>query len=51
MNYGYERSNVDMNDEYTRLMEAQAAFRACSTALSTINQLNMKSAAQIAAIS
>ena len=51
MNYGYERSNVDMNDEYTRLMEAQAAFKACSTALSTINQLNMKSAAQIGAIS
>ena len=51
MNYGYERSNVDMNDEYTRLMEAQAAFKACSTALSTINQLNMKSASQIASIS
>ena len=51
MNYGYERSNVDMNDEYTRLMEAQAAFKACSTALSTINQMNMKSASQIASIS
>ena len=51
MNYGYERSNVDMNDEYTRLMEAQAGFKACSTALSTINQLNMKSAQQIAATS
>ena len=51
INYGYERSNVDMNDEYTRLMEAQAAFKACSTALSTINQLNMKSASQIASIS
>ena len=48
--YGYERSNVDMNDEYTRLMEAQAAFKACSTALSTINALNQKSASQIASV-
>ena len=48
--YGYERSNVDMNDEYTRLMEAQAAFKACSSALSTINTLNSKSATQIASI-
>ena len=48
--YGYERSNVDMNDEYTRLLEAQAAFKACSTALSTINTLNQKSASQIASV-
>ena len=40
INYGYERSNVNMNDEYTRLIEAQAAFRACSTALSMIDQMN-----------
>lgn len=51
INYGYERANVDMNDEYTRLMEAQAAFRACSTALSTIDAMNGKAASQIAAIS
>lgn len=50
INFGYERSNVDMNDEYTRLMEAQAAFKACSTALSTIDQLNSKSASSIASI-
>lgn len=48
--YGYERSNVDMNDEYTRLMEAQAAFKACSTALSIINSLNQKSASEIASV-
>lgn len=48
--YGYERSNVDMNDEYTRLMEAQAAFKACATALSTINTLNQKSATEIASV-
>ena len=48
--YGYERSNVDMNDEYTRLLEAQAAFKACSSALATINTLNSKSATQIASV-
>lgn len=48
--FGYERANVDMNDEYTRLMEAQAAFKACSTALSVINALNTKSASEIASI-
>lgn len=46
----YERSNIDMTDEYTRLMEAQAAFKACSTALSIIDQLNSKSASQIASV-
>ena len=50
INYGYERSNVNMNDEYTRLIEAQAAFRACSTALSMIDQMNGKSVSSIAAI-
>lgn len=46
----YERSNVDMNDEYTRLIEAQAAFKACSTALSMIDAMNQKSASSIASI-
>lgn len=50
MQNGYERSNVDMNDEYTRLIEAQAAFKACSTAISTIDALNQKSASSIASI-
>ena len=50
MQKGYERSNVDMNDEYTRLIEAQAAFKACSTAISTIDALNQKSASSIASI-
>ena len=50
INYGYERSNANMNDEYTRLIEAQAAFRACSTALSMIDQMNGKSVSSIAAI-
>lgn len=46
----YERSNVDMTDEYTRLIETQAAFKACSTALSIIDQINSKSASQIASV-
>lgn len=39
-----ERSNVDMNQEYTRLIEAQRNLQACSTALSTIDQMNAKAA-------
>lgn len=50
INYGYERSNVDMNDEYTRLIEAQAAFKACSTALSLIDQMNGKAVTSIASV-
>ena len=50
INYGYERSNVDMNDEYTRLIEAQAAFKACSTALSMIDQMNGKAVTSIASV-
>ncbi len=45
----YERSNINMNDEYTRLIEAQAAFRSCSTALQMIDTMNAKSA-QLASI-
>lgn len=47
---GYERSNIDMNDEYTRLIEAQAAFRSCSSALQMIDNINAKSASSIASI-
>lgn len=42
--YTLERSNVDMNQEYTRLMEAQRCFQACSTALSTVDSMNAKAA-------
>jgi flagellar basal body rod protein FlgG len=38
-----ERSNVDMNLEFTRLMEAQKAFTACSNALQIIDTMNGKS--------
>ncbi len=45
-----ELSNVDLNREYTMLMEAQSSFTACSTALQIIDQINQKSAAQIASL-
>ncbi len=45
-----ELSNVDLNREYTMLMEAQSSFAACSTALQIIDQINQKSAAQIASL-
>jgi flagellar basal body rod protein FlgG len=44
-----ERSNVDMNSEYTRLIEAQNAFKASSTAIGIIDSMNAK-AAQLASI-
>lgn len=44
-----ERSNIDMNSEYTRLIEAQKAFRACSTAIGIVDAMNAK-ASQLASI-
>lgn len=45
-----ERSNVDMNQEMTTLIESQRGFQACSSALQTIDALNRKAASQIAAL-
>lgn len=45
-----ERSNIDLNREYTLAMEAQRAFNACSAALKMIDQINQKSVSQIASI-
>ncbi len=39
-----ERSNVDMNLEYTRLIEAQRCLQSCATALSTVDNMNARSA-------
>ncbi len=39
-----ERSNVDMNQEYTRLIESQRNLQACATALSTVDTMNAKAA-------
>ncbi|MDR0918165.1 MAG: flagellar hook basal-body protein [Oscillospiraceae bacterium] len=38
-----ERSNIDMNSEYERVLETQNALVACSTALKVMDQMNTKS--------
>ncbi|MEA5010144.1 MAG: flagellar hook-basal body protein [Angelakisella sp.] len=45
-----EQSNIDLNREYTLVMEAQRAFQACSTALRLVDEMNQKTASQIASI-
>ena len=45
-----ERSNVDMNREYTLLMEAQRAFQACSSALQIMDKIDQKAASTIASL-
>ena len=45
-----ERSNVDLNREYTLAIEAQRAFQACSSALQIVDKINQKAAQQIASL-
>ncbi len=45
-----EHSNVDMNREYTLLMEAQRAFQACSSALQIMDKIDQKAASTIASL-
>ncbi len=45
-----ERSNIDLNREYTMIMEAQRAFQSCSSALKIVDELNQKAATQIASV-
>ena len=45
-----EQSNVDMNEEYTGLIEAQRALQACASALKMVDNINAK-AATISSIS
>lgn len=42
-----EESGVDLNAEMTRAMELQRAFQSCSKALTIIDQMNQKTAAEI----
>lgn len=42
--YTIERSNVDMNDEYTRLIEAQRSLQANATAMKIVDQMNGQAA-------
>lgn len=45
-----ERPNTDLNREYTLVMEAQRAFQSCANALKIIDQVNQKTATEIASI-
>lgn len=45
-----ENSNIDMNREYTMMIEAQRAFQSCSTALQILDKVNQQAAAQIASV-
>lgn len=45
-----ERNNININQEYTLVMEAQRAFQANSSALQIIDQIDQKAAAQIASL-
>ena len=45
-----ENSNIDINREYTLMIEAQRTFQSCSKALQMIDDINGKAASQIAAI-
>ena len=45
-----ERNNININQEYTMVMEAQRAFQANSSALQIIDQIDQKAASQIAAL-
>ncbi len=39
-----EQSNVDMNEEYTSLIESQRALQACASALKMVDAMNAKTA-------
>lgn len=42
-----EASDVDLNEEMTRVMELQRAFQSCSKAVTIIDQMNQKTASEI----
>lgn len=45
-----ERSNVDMNREMTMVIETQRNFQSCNNALKIVDQMNQKTASQIASL-
>lgn len=45
-----ERSNVDLNREYTQVMTAQRTFQSCSAALRAIDAINEKTATRIGSV-
>lgn len=48
--YMTERSNVDMNREMTMVIETQRNFQSCNNALKIIDEMNQKTASQIASL-
>ncbi len=46
----FERSNIDLNREYTLLMEAQRGFQSCSAALQMVDVINQKTVTQISSL-
>ncbi len=46
----FENSNIDLNREYTLLMEAQRGFQSCSSALQMIDVINQKTVSQISSL-
>lgn len=48
---GYlEQSNVDLNQELTKLIESQRAFQACSSAMQIVDGINQRAAKEIGSV-
>ena len=45
-----EKSNVDFNREWSKIMEAQRSFQTCSTILKGIDEINKRAASSIAGL-
>lgn len=45
-----ERPNIDLNREYTMVMDAQRTLQSCATALKIVDTMNQKTATQIASL-
>jgi len=48
--YSVENSNINLNEEFSLVMEMQKSFEACSRALKSIDQINGKTVSEIARI-
>lgn len=48
--YSLENSNINLNEEFSRVMEVQKSIKACSNALKSIDQINGKTVSEIARI-
>lgn len=48
--YSLENSNINLNQEFSLVMDMQKTFKACSNALKSIDQINGKTVSEIARI-